>query len=166
MLILESLAEHIHVEHTEEPTSETATKRSTRFVHHLDATISQAQLGQRLLKIFVVIRIFWVDAGEDHGLGCLVSGESCNFGALPEESVTDLRIGDGLHVGEEVADLPLREQSCRHEVGLDDADLVDLVALAAVERHELLHVVVVQDPRHDFDQTGDASALRHEPCIE
>jgi len=79
MLILESLPEDIHVEHAEEPTPEAATQGRTRLILHLDATISQAELGQRLLQVFVIVWVLWVDARIDNCLCGLVAREWLNL---------------------------------------------------------------------------------------
>lgn len=82
MLILETLAEHIHVQHAQEATTEATPQSRARLVGKFNATIRQTQLCESFLEIFVVIRVLRVDSGKNNSLRCLIARKWLNFIAI------------------------------------------------------------------------------------
>ena len=117
------------MEHAEEAAPEAATQRLARLVCHLDATIGEAELCERLLEVFVVVYILRIDASVDDSLSCLITWEGFHLGAINIESVTDLCITNRFHVAQEVTNLALLEHASRFEIWLNNADLVHFVSL-------------------------------------
>lgn len=161
MLVDQPLPEDVHVQHSKESAAKARAQRGTRLHADFDGAVAQLQTPQRLLQIVEVVRVLRIDARENHRKRRVVTGERLDLFSIHlrtvEESVTNLRLRDRLHIAEEVADLAGREHLRRVHLRLHNANIVYVVPAPCVIAADESHLLVVQMTAHDLDEASNAS---------
>src|ERR1700761_5290652 len=99
---LEALLHYVKGQRAEKTAAETEAERHGVFGLEAEGAVVEAQFFEGVTQQAVLVRLNRVQAGEDHGLDLLKSGQGFIGGsAIVRDRVTDLRVGDGLDVGEQ-----------------------------------------------------------------
>ena len=102
----------------QETAAKTESQRHRILRLEVERAVVQAQLFERVAQPAVLVRFHRIQAGEDHRLDFLESGQrlGCRIFVVGD-GVADLRVGNGLDVGEEEADFAGRKLVARDRLG-------------------------------------------------
>ena len=159
-LAAKALEDDLHVEQAEESTTEAEAEGDAGLGHELERGIVELKFGDGGLEAFEVSGVDRVDAAEDHRLNELKSGER-PFGGLARagECVSDLHLGGGFDVRNDITDVTGEEFFAGKKfglLGLEDADLLDLVV--GVGGHQFHRVA-------RFDGTLKDTSVNHHASV-
>ncbi len=155
-LALETLADDLHVEQTEEAAAETETQRLRRLGLVREGRIVQLEPFERIPELRVRVGIGREDPGEHHRLDVLVPGQGLR-GRAParSERVTDSEPGDVLQPGHDVPDLASAERVDGLPYRRHDAELLGLERGSLNHRAErLARLEAPVDDAHERDHSA------------
>ncbi len=156
-LALEPLADDLHVQQAEEAAPETEAEGAGGLRLVRQRRVVQLQPLEGVAQVRVVVAVDGVEPGVDHRVRVLVAGQRLGRAVvLAGHGVTDPRLADVLHAGDQVADLADPEVLRLHRLRADHADLEHLVHHAV--GHHLDAVAVAQLAVDDAD-VGDHAAV-------
>jgi hypothetical protein len=108
------------------------------------------------LESLIVGGVDGIDPRENHGADFLEAWERLGAGlVLVSDGVADFHFGGGLHVGDDVTDVPGFESVGFGHLGSEDAGLLDLVVGGSVEE---LNLIALLNLAGDDANVGDDTA--------
>jgi hypothetical protein len=141
------------------PAAEPEAERDRGLGLVIERGIVEAQLGERLLEVLVLLGVDRVEPREHHRLGLAEAGQRFRLGVRTREHerVADARVGHRLDAGHDVTDLSGLEDGLGLELEAQLADLGDLVGHAVAQ--ELHAIAGLELAVHHAHQTDDAAIL-------
>ena len=102
----QALLDDLHVQQTEEATTEAKAKRRRAFRRIGEGGVVDLELAHGELECLVVRGIHRIDAGENHRLDFLVAGKRLGAGVgIVGHRIADFHLTGRLHVGDDIADI-------------------------------------------------------------
>ena len=114
VLALEPLLHDVHVQQAEEAAAEAEAERAGDLRLVVQRRVVEAQLGERVAELLVVLGVHREQAGEHPRLDLLEARQRRGRGAVLErDRVADRRAVDLLDAGDDEADVPGAELAAR-----------------------------------------------------
>ena len=152
------------MEKAEESTAESEPESNRALRHVIESGVVDLELPHGGLQLLEVGRVDRVDPAEDHWLNLLESGKGFEGRFLGVgEGVSDLDLGCGLDVADEIADIARSHRLGRRHLGGEDPNFLDLVGL--IGRHET-HLHSRPDLAGEDADIADHAAVGVEKGVE
>ena len=105
-LAAQALDDDLHVQQTEESTTESEAQRHARLGHELERGVVQLKLGHGCFEVLEISCVDGINTAEDHWLHDLKAGQGL-FGRLAGacESIANLHFRGGFDIGNDIADV-------------------------------------------------------------
>ena len=138
-LALEPLLHHLQVEQAKEAAAKAEAERRGRVLLESEGGIVELELFQGAGQILVVVRGHRVERGEHHLLDLLEAGQGGRGRPVAEgDGVARTGVGNGLHPGDDVADLAGGQLLLRFAAQAEDAQFLHPVVGAVGHEQNLV----------------------------
>ena len=145
------------MQQAEEADAETEAERRRGFRLIAEGGVIELQLLQRLSQLGKIVTVDRVQPCEDHGVRLPVAGQHFRRRAAGQgDGVTDARLADVLHAGDQVAHFADREPLSLHRLRRDHPDLEHLVGGVGGHHQD---AIAVLDRSVDNPDVGDHAAV-------
>ena len=105
-LAAQALDDDLHVQQTEESTTESKAQRHARLGHELEGSVIELKLGHGCFEVLEISCVDGINTAEDHWLHDLKAGQGLLGGlAGAGESIANLHFRGGLDIGNDIADV-------------------------------------------------------------
>ena len=130
-LTAQTLLNDLHVQKAEEAAAETKAERGGTLRHECEGGVVDLKLAHGELQGLEVIRADGVNAAENEGMDFVETWQRLGRG-LPGlgQRVSDLHIGRGLHVGDDVADIASLQLLAGHHFRAESSEVFDFRVIA------------------------------------
>ena len=161
---LQALLHDFQVQQPQESAAEAEAQRGRVFGLEAEGAVVQPQFFERIAQQPVLVRFHRIQAREHHRLQRLESRQrlGCRIRVV-DDRVADLRVGNGLDVGEQEADFAGGQLIARDRLGRLIADAVHFKHLFAGPQPDLL---ALAQPAFQHARQNDHAAVGIEPGIE
>ena len=138
-LTIQTLLHNLHVEQSEETTTETKTQSQRRLRLESQRRIIQLQLFQRRAKIFEILRLNRINPGKHHRLHFLKTGNSLvtRTGNM-RNGISHLHLFRSLDTGNNISHIPRTKFVARYHIHFQHSHFIGIILFSRIEEFHLI----------------------------